>query len=400
MTDGANAEEVLSLGHLFEQGANDNATGVASIIGAAATLMRLIKEGKLPRPKRTIRVLGMSECYGMLHYLEQYKDRAKRTIAAMCIDAPAGKQTLAGTEYTWVLNPQSASSYVDSFVLHVAAEYFPSVGRSWAWSEHHSGTDNYLGDPTIGIPTVLPRGGYGVHAHHNSYDTAALVDPKSLHNLAVMNATYAYFIASAGPAEKRWLAEVAMTNGYTRVAAAAETILDQVAATESADRLAGLLYQGRENIDYSASRAEQAVHSVAIQGVDASGLSFFCEQQKQRVEIAVEERLRNPGGAVVGLIDEIEERVALFSLRPRIGRIPSVYDVPHIRLEAGLQRRARPAGRVFRAARERAGEAGNHEHRESGRAAHQRSVLVHHPKPSAVLSIARRDECCRLVFAA
>jgi len=35
-TDGANAEEVLSLGHLFEQGANDNATGVASIIGAAA----------------------------------------------------------------------------------------------------------------------------------------------------------------------------------------------------------------------------------------------------------------------------------------------------------------------------------------------------------------------------
>ena len=88
----------------------------------------------------------MSECYGMLHYLEQYKDRAKRTIAAMCIDAPAGKQTLAGTEYTWVLNPQSASSYVDSFVLHLAAEYFPSVGRPWAWSEHRSGTDNYLGD--------------------------------------------------------------------------------------------------------------------------------------------------------------------------------------------------------------------------------------------------------------
>ena len=49
-TDGANAEEVLSLGHLFEQGANDNATGVSSIIGAAATLIRLINEGKLPRP--------------------------------------------------------------------------------------------------------------------------------------------------------------------------------------------------------------------------------------------------------------------------------------------------------------------------------------------------------------
>ena len=45
-TDGANGEEVLSLGHLFEQGAHDNATGVASIIGAAETLNRLIKAGQ------------------------------------------------------------------------------------------------------------------------------------------------------------------------------------------------------------------------------------------------------------------------------------------------------------------------------------------------------------------
>ncbi len=298
-TDGTNAEEVLSLGHLFEQGANDNATGVSSIIGAAATLKRLIADGKLPRPKRTIRVLGMSECYGMLHYLEQTKDRMKRTVAAMCIDAPAGQQTLAGTEYTWVLNPQSASSYVDSFVLRVAAEYFPSVGRPWAWSEHRSGTDNYLGDPTIGIPTVLPRGGYGVHSHHNSHDTPALVDPKSLHNLTVMNATYAYFIASAGPAEKRWLAEVALTNGYDRVAAATETILDQIAAAEAADRLGELLRQGREKIDYVTARAAQAVDSAGLQSQTPSGLTSFNDQQKKRVEAAVEERARTLGlGAI------------------------------------------------------------------------------------------------------
>ena len=53
-----------------------------------------------------------------------------------------------------------------------------------------------------------------------------------------------------------------MTNGYTRVAEAAERILDQIGAAESADRLA-LLFQGREKIDYSALRAEQAVHSAA-----------------------------------------------------------------------------------------------------------------------------------------
>jgi hypothetical protein len=60
-TDGPGAEEVLSLGHLYEEGANDNSSGVASILEATTTLNRLIKEGKLPRPKRTIRLLAMGE---------------------------------------------------------------------------------------------------------------------------------------------------------------------------------------------------------------------------------------------------------------------------------------------------------------------------------------------------
>jgi hypothetical protein len=187
-TDGPGTEEVLSLGHLFERGAHDNATGVSSIIGAAEMLNRLIRDGKLSRPKRGIRVLGMGECYGTMYYQQQNRERVKRTIAAMCIDSPAGLQNLAGTEHSWVLNPHSAKSYVDAFVLRLASEYYPFVGRPFTWQEHRSSTDNYLGDPAIGIPTVMPRAGYGVLAHHNSHDTPATVDPKSLRDLIVMNA--------------------------------------------------------------------------------------------------------------------------------------------------------------------------------------------------------------------
>jgi len=43
--------------------------------------------------------------------------------------------------------------------------------------EHRSTTDNFLGDPSIGIPTVMPYGGYGVLAHHNSGDVPETVDP-------------------------------------------------------------------------------------------------------------------------------------------------------------------------------------------------------------------------------
>jgi hypothetical protein len=289
-TDGPNAEEVLSLGHLFEQGAHDNATGVASIIGAAETLNRLINDGRLPRPRRTIRVLGMGECYGTMYYLEQNKDRVKRTIAAMCIDSPAGLQSLAGTEHTWILNPHSAKSYVDALALRLAEEYYASVGRPWMSTEHRSSTDNYLGDPSIGIPTVMPHGGYGVLAHHNSYDTPATVDPKSLRDLIVMNAAYTYFIASAGPAEKRWMAELALTRGYSQVAAAAEKLLDQIALARDRESLGRLLHQGRERIDYALDRESQAVRSAWDLSEGLAELANFSQQQKSRLERSVQSR--------------------------------------------------------------------------------------------------------------
>ena len=225
-----------------------------------------------------------------MYYLQQNPDRVKRTVAAMCIDSPAGLQNLAGTEHTWVLNPHSAKSFVDAFSLRLAAEYYPTAGRPWASEEHRSSTDNYLGDPAIGIPTVMPHGGYGVPAHHNSHDTPATLDPKSLRDLMVMNAAYVYFLAAAGPAEKRWLGEVALTRGYEQVAAAAGKILDQAAAAENADRLGRLLYQGRERVDYSLDRESQAVRSAWDLKDGLADLASFGQQQKARLERAIRER--------------------------------------------------------------------------------------------------------------
>ncbi len=323
-TDGPKGEEVLSLGHLFEQGAHDNATGVASIIGAAETLNRLIQAGKLPRPRRTIRVLGMGECYGTMYYLQHNQDRVKRTVAAMCIDSPAGLQNLAGTEYTWILNPHSAKSYVDALAVRLAEEYYPSVARPWSWMEHRSSTDNYLGDPSIGIPTVMPHGGYGVMAHHNSHDTPATVDPKSLRDMMVMNAAYTYFIASAGPAEKRWMAEVALTRGYNQVAASTARILDQIAVADSADSLSRLLYHGRERVDYSLDRESQAVRSAWDLKEGLADLAAFAQQQRARLERAVQDRASALGlGTIQPFVPARNlEAEKIVVRRKRMGTIP------------------------------------------------------------------------------
>src|SRR5262249_1212476 len=104
---------------------------------------RLIKEGKLPRPKRTIRILGMGECYGTLYYLEQHQDRMKKTIAGMCIDSPAGLRNLSGTEFTWVLDPHSASSYVDALICSSHRNTIP-----W-WDVNGTGAS------TAAVPTII-----------------------------------------------------------------------------------------------------------------------------------------------------------------------------------------------------------------------------------------------------
>ena len=52
-----------------------------------------------------------------------------------------------------------------------------------------------------------------------------------------------------------------------------------------------------------------------------------------RHEVAVEHRLWDPGRAVVGLVDEIEQRCPPLGLRAGIGRIPAVDEVSRVRLE-------------------------------------------------------------------
>src|SRR5262249_30616857 len=113
-------EEVLTLGHTSEQGAHDNATGVAAMLEAVTTLRRLIESGKLPRPRRSIRILTMPEVYGSLYYAQTHPERIRRTVAAMCVDTPAAPYQLAGTEYTFYVNPHVSKSFTDALVLRVA----------------------------------------------------------------------------------------------------------------------------------------------------------------------------------------------------------------------------------------------------------------------------------------
>ncbi len=299
-------EEVLTLGHSSEQGAQDNATGVAAQLESLATLNRLIAAGKLERPKRTIRILLMGEMYGSMHYISTHAERMRRTVAAMTVDTPAAPYDLAGTEYTFYMNPYIAKSYADAFVLHVAELYFPKVSRPWHWHEYMTGTDTYLGEPMIGVPTVWPYSGTGVVSHHNSEDTPDKVDSRSLRDLAIVNATYLYTLASAGERDLLWLAELAANRGNEQILNAAALVLGQALRAKSGQELSRLLANGIEKISYSVDREKQSVLSVSRLDPSngaahpgllslAEGLAAYGTSQAVRLQDAANQRAAQIG---------------------------------------------------------------------------------------------------------
>jgi hypothetical protein len=201
-------EEVLTLGHTSEQGAQDNATGVAAMLESVATLNRLIRSGKLARPARSIRILLMGEMYAALHYIAANPERIKRTVAAMCLDTPASPYELKGTEYSFYMNPHSGTAYTDGLINEIARVYFPRVNRPWHWKPFMPGTDSYLGEPSVGVPATWAYSGTGVETHHSSEDTPERVDQRSLRDITIVNAVFLYTMASAGESEAHWLAEL------------------------------------------------------------------------------------------------------------------------------------------------------------------------------------------------
>src|SRR6185437_5451215 len=117
--------------------------------------------------------------------------------------------------------------------------------------------DSYLGDPTVGVSDVWSYSGTGIETHHNSEDKPYTVDPRSLHDLITVIASYLYFNASAGETQVPWLADITIDHGYQEMAATASATLD---ALRTGDATAGSY--GLDRLGYLRDRGRNALLSV------------------------------------------------------------------------------------------------------------------------------------------
>jgi hypothetical protein len=104
--DGSTDQAVALSGHLYEgyikQGANDDASGCAVTLEMGRTLLKLVAEGKLPKPKRTIHFLWVPEISGTTAWLNKHQDVAKKLIADLNFDMEG--LGLAENRSMWVMH--------------------------------------------------------------------------------------------------------------------------------------------------------------------------------------------------------------------------------------------------------------------------------------------------------
>jgi len=216
--------------HLDHQrpGANDNASGCATILEVARTLQKLISEGKLTRPARTIRFIWPPEIEGTLALLNGKPEFTKRIKAAIHMDmvggGPATKAVFHVTH-----GPMSLPSFVHDvawafaeFVNEESYKFAATGGAAYPlvapeggkeplqaqFGDYTMGSDHDVyQDSSFGIPAIYMNDWPDRYIHTN-FDSAANIDTTKLKRAAFIGAASGYFLAGFTTQDPQELADV------------------------------------------------------------------------------------------------------------------------------------------------------------------------------------------------
>ena len=204
---GTSGKEILITAHLCHPraSANDNASGVSAGIEAMNVINMMIKEGKLPALKHSIRLLLIPEFAGTYAYFDAIGEEKKNILAGINLDMVGGKQNGLYGPLTLTSLPYSTPSFVSNLANLVLDELkkdadaldghkVPMFNSTVA--EFTGGSDHVvLSDPTIGVPAPM-LGQFPDFNYHTNGDTPDVVDPYILHKSCSIAAAYSYILAT------------------------------------------------------------------------------------------------------------------------------------------------------------------------------------------------------------
>jgi len=218
------AGELIKVAHAFERiatpGANDNCSGVATVLEIARTLQALIDRGVLPRPRRTIRFLFVPEISGSRAFMYDRPELEDSLIAAMNYDMPGEDLELTDSWMRMKMTPDSHPSYLNDLINNLLlctdqTDIRTQTGNNAPFNYRlvpFISNSDHIVFLAAGIP-AMQFNHWTDNFYHSSADRVEVCDPTEMKRSGFIGAASFYYLAVADADEAGDLAWEASANG-------------------------------------------------------------------------------------------------------------------------------------------------------------------------------------------
>jgi aminopeptidase YwaD len=261
-------ERIVMVAHVQEPGANDNASGCATLYALAAALAEAIRTGALPRPERTLTFMWVDETRGSRQWLTARPDEARGVQYMLAMDMTGEDTRKTGGSFLiekqadpsavwsrpsdphteWGGGGATPESLKGSLLndLHLAVCLRRAAESGWTvrTNPYEGGSDHTV-FAAAGVPSLL-NWHFTDRYYHTNQDRPDKVSAAEMRNVGIAVATTAWILASADQRDALTVADIVAvaaghrldlerTQGLTIVGratdrAAAENVERQVAA--------------------------------------------------------------------------------------------------------------------------------------------------------------------------
>ncbi|HEY0783541.1 MAG TPA: M28 family peptidase, partial [Thermoanaerobaculia bacterium] len=272
------------LDHL-RPGANDNASGCATILEVGRTLAKLVREGKIAPPRRTIRFVWPPEVEGSIALLNAHPEIAKSALAVVHMDMVGGDAEITKAVFHVTRTPKSLPTFVndvgeafgrfvnaqsDAYASTGAAAYplvDPEGGKralEAAVVDFTEGSDHEVwSEGSWRVPAIYLNDWPDRYIHTDA-DRVGNIDPTKLLRAGFIGAASAYYMAQLDASGASALWEVVRGHALERTATALSRAAELRAAGQPEAEAQGLL---RFSFAYEKGVAESLSRFVSPQKV-------------------------------------------------------------------------------------------------------------------------------------
>lgn len=233
-------ERIVIVAHVQEPGANDNASGVATLQEMAVALTTAITAGTIPAPARTITFIWLNEISGSRAWLQRHADKVAGVKYMFSMDMTGQDVTKTGGSFlverwpdpgavwsrAWDPNSEWGRGNVRKESLkgdlindlHLAVCERVAARTGWLVKTNpYEGGSDHTVFGTAGIPSLL-NWHFTDRYYHTNLDTPDKTSADEMRNVGVAVATTAWLMASSDEAMSLEVAELVAKAGRTRIA--------------------------------------------------------------------------------------------------------------------------------------------------------------------------------------